>query len=100
MKKSIIFFVLLFVPFIASATIDINLYYGLKDNNKVKELQEFLISKDLLVGSATGNFYSLTLDAVKKYQASIGVTKSGYVGPLTRNAINEELGKNANKENS
>lgn len=99
MKKIIIFLALLFVPFISSATIDTNLYYGLKNNSKVKELQEFLISKELLIGPATGNFYSLTLSAVKKYQSNIGVVRSGYVGPLTRKSINDELTKNGGKEN-
>lgn len=90
MKKVIIFLSLLLVPFVSSASIDANLSYGLENNSQVKELQEFLISKQLLTGSATGNFYDLTLSAVKKYQASMGLPQSGYVGPLTRKAINDE----------
>lgn len=91
MKKIIIFLSLLFVPVFVSATIDQNLYYGIKQNNEVKELQQFLIGKGFLTGSATGNFYSLTFSAVKKYQASKNINTTGYVGPLTRQAINNDL---------
>ncbi len=91
MKKIIIALSLLFLPLFASASIDANLYYGVHNKPEVTELQEFLISKNLLTGNATGNFYSLTLAAVKQYQASMGISKTGYVGTLTRKAINDEL---------
>lgn len=94
MKKLIIALSLLFIPFLVSASIDTNLYYGLHNNAEVKELQEFLIDKGLLIGPATGNFYTLTLKAVKNYQTSVSLPKSGYVGTLTRNSINQELGVN------
>ena len=91
MKKIIIVLSLLFIPLIAGASIDTNLYYGLQNNGDVRELQEFLIDKGLLTGSATGNFYSLTLNAVKSYQGSAGISQTGYVGNLTRTAVNNEL---------
>lgn len=91
MKKAFIFFIFLLLPVFASASIDQNLYYGMAGNSSVKELQNFLISKGFLTGSATGNFYSLTLNAVKKYQASKNINTTGYVGQLTRQAINAEL---------
>jgi len=94
MKKLILFFLLsslLFIPLAAEASFDINLYYGLRNNNDVKELQEFLIDKGFLTGvSATGNFLSLTLNAVKSYQTSAGISQTGYVGVLTRVAIKNE----------
>lgn len=91
MKKIIIALALLFVPLIASASIDMNLYYGIHNKPEVQELQEFLIDKGFLTGQATGNFYSLTLKAVKTYQESVGIPKTGYVGTLTRKSINDTL---------
>lgn len=91
MKKLIVALSLLFVPLFASASIDANLYYGINNKAEVTELQEFLIDKGFLTGTATGNFYSLTLKAVKAYQASVNLPKSGYVGTLTRKSINDTL---------
>lgn len=69
-----------------------NLYFGLRDNAEVKRLQEFLEKKNfLLPGFTTGNFYSLTLKALKAYQAASGLPATGYFGPLTRTKINAEL---------
>lgn len=75
----------------ANASIDTNLYYGVKNKAEVQELQEFLIDGGFFTGNATGNFYSLTLKAVKAYQTSAGLPKTGYVGVLTRKAINDQL---------
>lgn len=94
MKKIIVALALLFVPLVASASIDANLYYGIHNKPSVLELQEFLIDKGYMAAPATGNFYSLTLGAVKRYQASVGVIQSGYVGTLTRASINKELADN------
>src|SRR3989344_618542 len=99
MKKLIISLVLLFAPMLTFASIDTNLYYGLHNNGNVKELQEFLISKSFLTGPATGNFYSLTLNAVKKYQASQSINQTGYVGILTRTAINDDLANQLQESN-
>jgi len=97
MKKLILFSLLslLFIPLIANASLDTNLYYGLQKNSDVKQLQEFLIGKGFLTGSATGNFFPLTLKAVKAYQASININQTGYVGAFTRTAINKELATDA-----
>jgi len=97
MKKIIVLLGLLMLVFAclpagtALASIDQNLFYGLANNNGVRELQQYLIGKGFLTGSATGNFYSLTLSAVKKYQTSKNINATGYVGPLTRQAINADL---------
>jgi len=91
MKKIIIILFLLLAPHFASATITQNLYYGLTQNSQVRELQQFLITKGFLTGSPTGNFFSMTFTAVKRYQASKNINSIGYVGPATRQAINAEL---------
>ncbi len=87
--------IFIFTPIFVLASIDQNLYYGLKLSNGVKELQQFLIGKGFLTGNVTGNFYSLTLNAVKNYQASKKINNTGYVGPLTRQAINADLSLSA-----
>lgn len=91
---------LLFIPVMASASIDSNLYFGMQHNSDVKQLQEFLISQEDLTGTATGNFYSLTLAGVKRYQTSQGINATGYVGILTRTAINAQLAKDLSDSNN
>ncbi|MCX6723713.1 MAG: peptidoglycan-binding domain-containing protein [Candidatus Staskawiczbacteria bacterium] len=86
-----VFLLFLFIPLVAGASLNANLYYGLKNNNDVRTLQQYLISKGFFTGSATGNFFSLTLGGVKKYQTSKSINSTGYVGPLTRQAINTDL---------
>ena len=90
---------LLLVPTLTFASIDNNLSYGLQQNSDVRQLQEFLIDKGFLTGSATGNFFSLTLKAVKAYQTSVGINSTGYVGNLTRTSINNELATNLSSSN-
>jgi len=74
----------------AFASIDSNLKYGMKGSS-VTELQEFLITKGFLQVQATGNFYSLTLKAVKDFQSANDIPNTGYVGVLTRTEINKQL---------
>ncbi|MDD5146743.1 MAG: peptidoglycan-binding domain-containing protein [Candidatus Pacebacteria bacterium] len=70
-----------------------DLVYGLKKNSEAKRLQEFLISKGYLkAGLNTGNFLSQTMAAVKAYQKAKGIRQTGNAGPLTRAAINADLG--------
>lgn len=71
-----------------------NLFYGLQSNADVKRLQEFLISKGYLSsGLNTGNYLSLTMEAVKAYQTAKGITPvSGYFGPKTRAAVSADIG--------
>ncbi|MEK7117025.1 MAG: peptidoglycan-binding domain-containing protein [Patescibacteria group bacterium] len=88
--KKILLISLLFVPVFASASIDANLKYG-ATGAEVIELQEFLVDKGFLVSNATGNFFSLTNSAVIKYQGSVGLPTTGFVGPMTREKINTEL---------
>lgn len=81
---------MLMVPGIALASIDLNLKYGSR-GGEVTELQEFLIDKGFLLGQSSGNFFSLTRRAVIAYQSSVGLPATGYVGPMTRTKINDDL---------
>lgn len=81
----------LFVPFFASAqtvAFGTNLSYG-STGADVIALQEFLTDQQVYTGPISGNFYSLTLAAVKRFQKAEGISPvSGYVGPITRGTIN------------
>ena len=81
-----------------------NLYYGMMENSEVRCLQEFLKIQGLEVypeGLVTGNFLSLTQQALIRFQEKyaseilipLGLQKgTGYVGPATRTKINQLLG--------
>lgn len=56
-------------------------------NGEVSTLQDFLQSKGYLNTEPTGYFGLLTLEAVKAFQNSYGISPSGYVGSLTRAKI-------------
>jgi hypothetical protein len=83
--------VLLPVHVFASDCVDIsnNLSIGSR-NSQVSTLQTYLIDSGLLSSPATGYFGNLTLTAVKLYQGLKMITQSGFVGPLTRQAIQKE----------
>ena len=84
---------LLIVPFSVSAkTFDSNLYFGITNNSDVQMLQEFLTDQGVYSGPITGNFFSLTLAAVKKYQSQNNITPAaGFFGPITRVRANDIL---------
>jgi peptidoglycan hydrolase-like protein with peptidoglycan-binding domain len=77
----------------------------MNDNSEVRCLQQFLKAQGEEIypeGFVTGNFYTLTEQAVKRFQEKYandvltpwGLTKgSGYVGSTTRNKINELISK-------
>jgi peptidoglycan hydrolase-like protein with peptidoglycan-binding domain len=70
-----------------------DLQWGSRDtgtSGDVTSLQVFLNSKGFLSSVPTGYFGSLTYRAVKYYQASVGLSVSGFVGPLTRANIKSE----------
>ena len=81
-----------------------NLYYGMMENSEVRCLQEFLKIQGPEVypeGLVTGNFLSLTQQALIRFQEKyaseilipLGLQKgTGYVGPATRTKINQLLG--------
>jgi hypothetical protein len=93
MKKYLLagtIFGLLF-PFVTFASIDTNVHYG-SIGADVTALQEFLTQQGLYSGPISGNFYSLTVSAVKKFQSAEGIVPvSGYVGTVTRGVINQIL---------
>ena len=81
-----------------------NLYYGLTNDERVEELQEFLKEQGSEIypeGLVTGNFLGLTKKAVIRFQEKyadeiltpLGLTEgTGYFGPATRDKINKMLG--------
>jgi peptidoglycan hydrolase-like protein with peptidoglycan-binding domain len=86
-----LFVSIFFAPIFVSASVDINLKYGHK-NEDVSVLQNFLIDIGFLKSEATGYFGKLTLKAVKDYQLSKNLPVTGYVGSMTRDKINSQLG--------
>jgi len=80
-----------------------NLFYGLRNDDRVYCLQQFLKSQGLEIypeGLVTGNFLSLTRTAVTRFQekyadeilAPLGLERgTGFVGVKTREKINEFL---------
>lgn len=84
---------LILIPSLSFASIDSSLSYGSK-GAEVTELQEYLIANNYFQGQATGNFYSLTLKAVKAFQSDHNLPSTGYVGILTRGVINADLADN------
>jgi hypothetical protein len=57
---------------------------------EVTKIQNFLVAKGLLSGSATGYFGAKTRDAVIAYQTQKGISATGNVGPVTKEAINKD----------
>lgn len=82
------------IPFAASAAMfEHDLFYGMTDNSEVKTLQEFLHTRSLYDGPVTGNFFSLTLASVIRFQTNEGITPAqGYFGPKTRAKANDLAG--------
>ncbi len=99
--KILLLISLLFVPLLAYAqTFDSNLYFGLSNNSDVGKLQEFLTDQSVYSGPITGNFFSLTLAAVKKFQLQNNIAPAaGFFGPLTRAKVNEVLSVQLNASN-
>jgi len=76
----------------AAAPFTADLQHGVRANADVQRLQEFLTAQQLYSGPITGNFFSLTLRAVKAFQAREGITPAaGYFGPRTRVRANALL---------
>src|SRR3990167_1691788 len=91
MKKYLILLIFL-LPLSALAGFEKDLYFGLRQDTDVERLQEFLTEQGLYSGPITGNFYSLTLAAVKNFQVAHLISPvSGYFGPLTRGKVNDIL---------
>ncbi len=66
-----------------------DLYYGLRGDADVQSLQSFLTDQGIYTGPINGNFFSMTLQAVKDFQTEHNITPAqGYFGPKTREAAN------------
>ncbi len=92
MKKILIGLVLglMLVPSLVFASFDVNLKYGAK-GDVVKELQDFLIEQGVMTGNSTGNFYSVTLRAVKAFQTANNLPSTGFFGSMSRARANQLL---------
>ena len=86
---------------VSAAVFERDLSYGMQQDNDVVKLQEFLTTQGVYGGPITGNFYSLTLEAVKQFQGKEGIgPAAGYFGPLTRSKANEKLGTDIEASNA
>lgn len=74
----------------ADEAFNVSLKYG-DSGAEVVRLQEFLVNQGFLKSSlVTGNFFSLTGNAVKEFQKANGIDQTGFFGPLTRSAANSK----------
>lgn len=85
--------ILLLIPLFSFAvSFERDLYFGLKNNSDVTSLQGFLRDEGIYSGPVTGNFFSLTQTAVKKFQEREKITPAvGYFGPKSRARANTLL---------
>jgi len=73
-----------------------DLYFGIQNDSEVVKLQEFLTNQGFYSGPVTSNFFSLTLEAVKKFQQNYGITPvAGYFGSKSRAKANEIISSQA-----
>lgn len=66
-----------------------DIHFGMRSDD-VAVLQRILLGKGLYRADVTGYFGPITLEAVKAYQRANGIAATGYVGALTRTAMNGE----------
>ncbi len=66
-----------------------DLHRGLKTIPDITELQDRLRTEGFFTASSTGYFGNLTFVAVKKYQKAHTIIQTGFVGPITRAALNK-----------
>ena len=92
-------FLLVLLPLVASAgtVLSRNLYFGMYRNADVVLLQNFLRSQGYFTYPvSTGNYMSVTINAVKKFQQAHGITPvGGYFGPESRRVANEIIAAQA-----
>ena len=91
------------ISIVSCSRLEQNLSFGVR-GDQVRCLQEFLRAQDQNIypeGLVTGNFLSLTRQAVIRFQekyapeilAPLGLNKgTGYVGQMTRNKVNQLMG--------
>ncbi len=87
-KIGLIISLVLVSPLFAHAELSKDLYFGITNEPQVSELQKFLTEQKVYTGPITGNFFSLTQQAVKAFQIKQGIfPTSGYFGPKTRKIV-------------
>ena len=93
MKNAILILALISLPLSVWADFTRDLYFGMRKNPDVIKLQEFLRSQGhFTYPQSTGNYFQITLDAVKKFQKAQGLSPvGGYFGPQSRAAANRLL---------
>lgn len=92
--KKFIFTLLVLMPISVSAAFSRDLYLGLRNDQDVVRLQEFLRARGhFTFPENTGNFFGATRLAVARFQAANGIIPAaGFFGPLTRSLANKLLG--------
>lgn len=84
----------------SSAIITRQLTKGMQAQDDVRKLQLFLIAKGYLTADPTGNYFSQTAEALRKFQAEKGIAGDGtVVGPATRAAITADVAAIASQFN-
>lgn len=100
-KSKIVAFVAAFAVLVSAGTtsaaymFNTNLGFGMR-NSDVKELQMRLNAEVATTLPGTTYFGSLTKSAVQKYQAMKSISTTGFVGPLTRAALNGSTAPSGN----
>lgn len=81
-------------PLFVRAQFSRDLYFGMRNDADVVRLQDFLRGQGLFTyPTSTGNYFTATRDAVKKFQKIYGISPiGGYFGPQSRAAANRLLG--------
>lgn len=92
MKRIIILVAFFLLPLSTSASFDRNLKYGMSGSD-VSELQELLNDQSCFNRISTGYFGLQTFNAVKCFQSKNKIPDTGYVGILTRTALNSIITK-------
>lgn len=69
-------------------------------NQSVLFLQNYLVERGYLTATPNGHFGPATKAAVKAFQKTNGISQTGNVGPLTRNAISTNSCSSASAVNS
>ena len=80
-------------PKIGCIMLTTNLRYRMEEwttGGQISLLQDFLKTRGLFKQKSNGFFGVTTLQAVNKFQESVGLSSTGFVGPLTRGKIKEQ----------
>lgn len=88
-----VFFLILLPQIVLAQVFTRDLYFGLRNDSDVARLQDFLREQNFFsYPVSTGNFFTVTLESVKKFQRAQKVKPPmGYFGPLSRVKANAIL---------